>query len=211
MTGIKLIQREGKMIAYATDSHQAVRLHVDCEAKKDFDLLFNRNISMAAGLITDSPLTISYTTHHFKIENDDTSLIGQLIEERYPDVESIIAKDNPHSASIDRKLFISELKKAGLFSNRTTREGALIFSEGNLKLSAVDLDYSQEYSNDLPCEYSGDTFEIGINISKVEAMLSVMNEDEVMMEFAKPNQAIHFLETDHLGLSMPVMLRSITN
>lgn len=88
----------------------------------------------------------------------------------------------------------------------------LNINDGSLTISAQDLDFSNEATEQLSCSYSGDALTIGFNAKFLIEMLNVLESDEVVMELSTSTRAGILLpsekeeEEDILMLVMPVML-----
>jgi DNA polymerase-3 subunit beta len=79
-------------------------------------------------------------------------------------------------------------------------------------MSAQDIDFSNEGLERIPCNYSGESMEIGFNARFLIEMLNAINSDEVEMELSTPSRAgiLRPAEKkeneDLLMLMMPVMI-----
>ena len=88
----------------------------------------------------------------------------------------------------------------------------LKLENNNLLIAAEDVDFSNEAKENLPCEFEGESIEIGFNGKYLAEMLSNLVCDNVTMEFSEPNRAVLIYPTDKvedvLMLVMPVMLNN---
>ena len=81
-------------------------------------------------------------------------------------------------------------------------------------VSAEDLEFSNDASEKLPCQYEGDPMEIGFNAKFLTEMVSNIDTEQILIEMSHPSRAgIIFPVTDEqdspediLMLVMPVML-----
>jgi DNA polymerase-3 subunit beta len=83
-----------------------------------------------------------------------------------------------------------------------------------LTVSAEDLDFSNEASERLACQYEGEDMEIGFNARFLAEMLSNIDSEEITLELSTPNRAGLLMPTTAdenesiLMLVMPVMLNN---
>ena len=83
-----------------------------------------------------------------------------------------------------------------------------------LTVSAQDLDFSNEASEKINCDYKGNAMEIGFNAKFLLEMLGALDSNEINIELSTPNRAgiIRPTEKDEtedlLMLVMPVMLNN---
>jgi DNA polymerase-3 subunit beta len=135
-----------------------------------------------------------------------------LIDARYPDYNAVIPVDNPNLLTISRTDFQNSLKRIAIYANKTTNQVILNINDGSLTISAQDLDFSNEATEQLSCSYDGDALTIGFNAKFLIEMLNVLESDEVIMELSTSTRAGILLpsekeeEEDILMLVMPVML-----
>ena len=89
---------------------------------------------------------------------------------------------------------------------------SLNINDGSLTISAQDLDFSNEATEQMTCTYDGDPLTIGFNAKFLIEMLNVLESEEVKMELSSPTRAgiLSPLVSDEqeniLMLVMPVML-----
>lgn len=203
----------------ATDAHKLVRYRrTDAKAasaaafiipKKPLNLLKN----ILPGVNGNVKIEYNNTNAFFSFEN--TNLICRLIDGKYPNYEAVIPKENPNKLTVDRVAFLSSIRRVSIFSNKTTHQVRLKIAGSELSISAEDLDFANEASERLTCQYGGEDMEIGFNSKFLAEMLSNLNCDNVNLEMSAPNRAGILLPTekenaaeDILMLVMPVMLNS---
>jgi DNA polymerase-3 subunit beta len=141
-------------------------------------------------------------------------MICRLIDERFPDYENVIPQSNPNKLRIERTELLSTLKRISIYSNKTTHQIRLKVSQNELVISAEDLDYSNEATEKLSCEYDGEEMEIGFNAKFLIEMLNNLSVKNISLEMSQPNRAgliipVEKIENeDTLMLVMPVMLNT---
>jgi DNA polymerase-3 subunit beta len=137
-----------------------------------------------------------------------------LIDASYPDYNAVIPKENPNSMFVSRNEFLQSLKRIAIYANKTTNQVVLSIDDGSLTVSAQDLDFSNEATEQLTCKYTGTAMSIGFNGKFLIDMLGVIDTDEVKMEMSSPTRAGIVLpaekkeKEDLLMLVMPVMMGS---
>jgi len=203
----------------ATDAHKLVRYkRSDAKAqsassfilpKKPLNLLKNI-LSSVSGM---AKIEYNNTNAFFSFEN--TNLVCRLIDGKYPNYEAVIPKQNPNKLTVDRVSFLSSIKRVSIFSNKTTHQVRLKITGSELSISAEDLDFANEASERLTCQYVGEDMEIGFNSKFLAEMLSNLTCENVNIEMSAPNRAGILLPAENendaedvLMLVMPVMLNS---
>jgi len=216
MTGVYFQLDFNKATFVATDAHKLVKYsfsNVESSVsttfivpKKALNLLKN---GLPSG---ESEVTIAFNDKHAFFSFDNTKLVCRLIDSRYPDYNAVIPVDNPNLLSLGRSDFQNSLKRIAIYANKTTNQVILNISADSLNISAQDLDFSNEATEQLGCTYDGDPVTIGFNAKFLVEMLSVLESDEVKVELSSPTRAGILLPVEEvegeeiLMLVMPVML-----
>ncbi len=204
----------------ATDAHKLVRyrrtdIHSDNPTsfilpRKPITML--RNILAAQKEEMDVTVEYNNTNAFFTFEN--FYIICRLVDGKYPNYDAAIPKDNPNKLTVDRNSFLNTLRRVGLFANQASHQVRLSIQERELVVSAEDLEFSNDASEKLPCQYEGEPMEIGFNAKFLTEMVSNIETEQILIEMSHPSRAgIIFPITEEenspeniLMLVMPVML-----
>ena len=216
MTGVFFQVDFSKLVMVATDAHKLVKYslsNVEGEVTSSF-ILPKKALNLLKGALpaTDESVELSFNKSNAFFKFGDTTLVCRLIDARYPDYNAVIPVDNPNVLSISRTDFQNSLKRIVIYANKTTNQVILTIADGSLTVSAQDLDFSNEATEQLACSYDGDPLTIGFNAKFLVEMLGVLEGDDVRLEMSSPTRAgilMPMEETegqDILMLVMPVML-----
>lgn len=215
MTGIYFQVDFSKLILVATDAHKLVKYtfhEVNSEVSTSF-IVPKKALNLLKSALSDvGEVTLSFNTGNAFFSFGDTQLVCRLIDARYPDYNAVIPVDNPNVLSISRADFQSSLKRIAIYANKTTNQVILNINDGSLTISAQDLDFSNEATEQLTCSYEGNPVTIGFNAKFLVEMLGVLESEEVKIELSTPNRAGILLPAEEtegeeiLMLVMPVML-----
>lgn len=220
MTGIFCqLSPEGATFV-ATDAHKLVRYkRNDVQADQPAEFIFPRKpITQVKKILEsrreESDVTLSYNRTNATFAFDNVFVACRLVDGKYPNFEAAIPKDNPNKLTIDRVSFLNTLRRVGLFANQSTCQVRLSLSENEIVVSAEDVEFSNNAQEKLPCDYKGDTMDIGFNSRFLIEMLTNLDTEHILIEMSQPSRAgIIFPMTDEedtseniLMLVMPVML-----
>jgi DNA polymerase-3 subunit beta len=218
MTGVLCELSPQHITFVATDAHKLVRYRrTDSKAEKASSFILPKKaltLLKAALPNTDVNVSVDYnsTSAFFKFEN--INLICRLIDERYPDYEAVIPKNNPNKLIVDRTLLLNTLRRVVIFANKTTHQVRLKITGSELNISSEDLDFANEAHERLSCQYEGEDLEIGFNARFLIEMLGNLSGEEITMELSTPNRAGLLIPQTNdenenvLMLVMPVMLNN---
>src|SRR5690606_15650650 len=112
---------------------------------------------------SDEVVRIRYNSSNVFFEFGQHALICRLIEGRYPNYEAVIPVDNPNKMTISRTMLLNSVRRVSIFSNKTTHQVRIKITGSDLQISAEDLDFANEASERLSCEYEGEDMSIGFN------------------------------------------------
>lgn len=217
MSGVFVQFSEDNVTFVATDAHKLVRYRRNDVVsgqvasfilpKKPLGLLKNN----LAG--HDGEVEITYNTKNASFLFGNLQIVCRLIDGRYPNYEAVIPTENPNLLTIDRLSFLGSIKRVAIFANKTTNQVKLKITGNELQVSAEDLDFANEASERLPCQYRGEDMEIGFNSKFLAEMVSNLPSENINIELSVPNRAGLLLPADGttegediLMLVMPVMI-----
>lgn len=220
MSGVFCQLNKDDITFVATDAHKLVRYkRGDAKSKNEAAFILPKKpLTLLKNILSgsDGEIKIKYNSTNAFFEIDNTTLICRLIDGRYPNYEAVIPVDNPNKLTIDRQQFLNAIRRVGIFSSKTTHQVKLKITGSELQLNAEDVDFSNEATERLTCQYNGEDMEIGFNVRFLADMLSNLESDEVTIEMSAPNRAGIItpavegrkINEDILMLVMPVMLNN---
>ncbi len=215
MTGLLLQIKDGEMRAVATDGHRLVRIIYtnlpQVKAQKDI-IIPSKALNLVSKANEDGKNTISFSTTHIKFSFKNFTLTSRLIEESYPNYESVIPLENDKNLTVDRNILLSAVKRVSLYSSNTTHQIRFSMKNDELKIMAEDIDFGGEAKEKVVCKYSAENIEIGFNAIYLIDILSHIDSTEVIFNFCSSVKAAIIKPTtmkdneDVLMLVMPMRL-----
>ncbi len=199
----------------STDAHKLVKYefkNIGSDATHSY-ILPKKALSLLKGILpAEGEIMVAYNDHNAFFEYDDCVLVCRLIDAKYPDYNAVIPQNNPNRLTLSRKDLLNSLKRIAIYANKTTNQVALNINDGSLTISAQDLDFSNEATEQMSCNYEGEPMTIGFNAKFLIEMLNVLDAEEVSFDLSTPNRAgiLKPIEEkegeDLLMLVMPVMM-----
>lgn len=215
MTGVYVQIDFNKIIFVATDAHKLIKYtfgNINSDQAATFIVPKKAMTLIKNAISGKADVKLSYNQTNAFFNFGDTKIICRLIDAKYPDYNAVIPVDNPNDLLIGRNDFQKSLTRINIYANKTTNQVILNINDGSLTISAQDLDFSNEATEQLPCNYTGDAMNIGFNAKFMIEMLNVLQSDEVKLELSTPSRAGILLPTEQdenehlLMLVMPVMM-----
>ena len=219
MSGVFLQLKSDRTVFAATDGHRLVRYQrKDLTSPNETAILLPRKaLNVVKGLLPSdkTPVKLNFNSSNAFFEFGNIELICRLIDERFPEYENAIPLNNTNVMTVERLELMNSLKRISIFSNKATNQVRFAISASELHISAEDVDYSNEASEKLPCDYNGsEPIEIGFSSKLMIEMLNNISSVLVDLEMSAPNKAALLVPKtmeegeDILMLIMPVMLNS---
>jgi len=218
MGGVFFKMEEDKTTFVATDGHRLVRyIRTDMPATEENSFILPRKglQFLRSTLPNDqTPISLTFNPSNACFAFGSTQVFCRLVDERYPDFQGVIPLQNPNQLVIERLELLGALKRLMPFASRNTSQVRFKLTEKQVTLSAEDVDYSNEATERLACDYTGDPMEIGFNARMMSELLTNMDSNLVTVNMSAPNRAGILLprqqeeNEDLLMLVMPIMLSS---
>ena len=200
--------------AVATDGHRLVRLfNTTLKTDSELDIIVP---AKALNLVSKSfddkeSIALSFSASHVQFQSGSTNILSRLIDERYPNYEAVIPRENDKQAIISRDAMLRSVKRVSIFANANTKQLRFQLAKDKIGILAENYDAGNEARENVVCDYGNDELTIGFNGRFIEDALSHMDTDEISLKFSTPTRATIIEPSaqdneDLLMLVMPVRL-----
>ncbi len=216
MTGVLFQFGEEETNFVSTDSHRLVvykRTDIKNNEPKEF-IMPKKPLSIFKNILSgsDDEVVIEFNENMAKFSFGEHTWICRLIDGKYPNYSAVVPKENPNVLTINRNLLLSSIRRASIFSSKSTNQVRFKLSGNILHLHAEDTEYANKAEMQIPCEYKGEDINIGFSSKFLTEMLAVLNSEDILIKMSQPNrpgiiEPVDGLdENEHiLMLSMPVI------
>ena len=218
MSGVYLQLKAEKTVFASTDGHRLVRYQrADLISANETAILLPRKaLFIVKGLLpTDKTnVKLNFNSSNAFFEFGNIELICRLIDERFPEYENAIPLNNINIMTVERLELLNSLKRISIYSNKATNQVRFSITSSELQISAEDVDYSNEASEKLSCDYNGEAMDIGFSSKLMMEMLNNISSNLIDLEMSAPNKAALIIPKsledgeEILMLIMPVILNS---
>lgn len=216
MNGIYFDLKTDCLSIVATDGHKLVRnniLSLQSDTPASF-ILPKKPATLLKNVLpqTEGEVTMQFDSKQAVVRFADGYLSCRLIEGRYPNYNAVIPMSNPNLATIDRKSFAGAIRRVLPFSSVSSQQVRFHFDNGNLKLSAEDIDFSTNAVENVVCSYTGSPLVIGFKGSSMLEVVNNLDCDDIVIQMADPSRpgvivpATQPENQEVLMLIMPMML-----
>jgi DNA polymerase-3 subunit beta len=217
MTGVLLQVKKGELRAVATDGHRLVRINYSGIKQpgitKDI-IIPAKALNLVARSGEEGAHTMALDSTHIQFSFGNTTLTSRLIEETYPNYESVIPLDNEKKLIVNREVLLASVRRVALYSSSTTHQVRFSLKKNEMRIAAEDIDFGGEAKEKIKCEYDGEEMEIGFNSHYIVDILSHIDGEDVVFKLSSPVRAAIVAPgsqkegEDLLMLVMPVRLNA---
>jgi DNA polymerase-3 subunit beta len=217
MTGVYFQVDFNKLVLVATDAHKLVKYsthHLAGEVATAFIIPKKALSLLKNALPSNDSVSIAFNKANAFFSFGNTNLVCRLIDARYPDYNAVIPVDNPNQLSALRSDLQNSLKRIAIYANKTTNQVVLDMNDKSLTISAQDIDFSNEATEQMVCNYNGSPMKIAFNAKFLVEMLGVLESEEIKIDLSTPSRAGILTPVEEnndreiLMLVMPVMINN---
>lgn len=194
-----------KFSKYKRGETQSAKMSSYIIPKKPLGLL--KNV-----LTSDGNVKVQYNNSNVSFTSKGTQIVSRLIDQKYPNYDAVIPKNNPNLLTIGREEFLNSIKRVSVFSNKNTNQVNLNITPKQMVITGEDLDYSNEATETIKCDYKGADLKIGFSSKILCELLSNIETQEVLFELGTATTGAvlrpvgnTIKEEDVLMLIMPMM------
>lgn len=216
MNGINFDLAADHITLVATDAHRLVRYNnysVSAEEPVSF-ILPKKPANVLRNVLAkeEDEVSITFGTKNAIFEFGRTIIVCRQIEGRYPNYNGVIPQNNTNCAIIDRKELLAACKRVAVFANTGTSQIKIDITDGHLKISAQDIDFSTSAEETVGCSYEGNPLTVGFKAPFLIEILGYIDTDDVELRLSDAARAGLILPTENqenedlLMLLMPMLI-----
>jgi DNA polymerase-3 subunit beta len=182
-----LLELEGNRIrAVATDGHRLALTDRTVDARilvAKQCILPRKGVMEIVRLLNAgaAPARLRVGENHLRVTVGAQALTTKLVDGRFPDYERVIPGPSPSFLLAQREQLRAGLSRASILSNEKFRGIRLILKK-NLLTAVAHNPEQEEAQEEIEVEYSGESFEVGFNVSYLLDVLGVMRSEQVRID-----------------------------
>lgn len=211
LNGMLLELNDNYLRTVTTDGHRMAVCSVPLELKgivtdKKQIILPRKAILELVKLLTDqeAEATVVLGEQHIRVTTGNFTFTSKLIDGKFPDYERVLPKGSNKLILADRQTLKNAFSRAAILSNEKYRGIRLNLETGLLKIQANNPE-QEEAEEEILIDYTGDTLEIGFNVSYLLDVLNVISTEKVRISLADANSSALIQEEDNDDSSYVVM------
>ena len=203
MTGILLDIRKDEIRYVATDGFRLGKItqkdFTHNNAKDDKILIPVKASDTLSRLIDPGECEIQYDNSVLKVNSGNLEIYCKLIDESFPNYETVIPKSNDKKLKISKKELINTLRRISIFVDRATHRAKFEIRTSILNVNAENPELGAEGEEDIDCsfintddnevDYDHEPFVISFNVEFMMESLLAIDTDDVIFSFGSASKA----------------------
>ena len=221
MMGVLFQWRNAEFRAVATDGHRLVQItHTGALAAVNTGgdrevIIPSKALNIVLRSIDSGAVSVVFGKTNVRFTFADVQLLSRIIDERYPNYESVIPIENDKQLDVNRAAIIAAVHRCSIFSNAVTNQIRFSISKDIVRVFAEDVDFGGEAKESVPAVFSTDEeLDVGFNAKYIAEALAHLDCEDVAFRFSSPTRAGLLSplqqpeELDILMLVMPLRLNA---
>ena len=212
LTGILISQKDGVIDFVATDGFRLSlkKIKKDKFLPEEESLIFPaRLVIEAMTLPGETSLYVYKKGNQVVLENEETLLVGRLINGEFPNYEKVIPTSFKTSITLDSQEFLQKLRLVSIFARDAANIVKISVSDSKVKMTARSSGVGEGEAV-IEGVQEGEDNEIAFNIKFLMDLLRNIQEKTVVMELSSAVEPATFRipeDPDFLHIIMPVRLQ----
>lgn len=137
---------------------------------------------------TDNEVTVEVSATQVNFSFNDIKLITKVIDGKFPDYTRVIPVGHQNNFTVDRMTVLLAMQRASILSNEKYRGIRMVLSSNSLRLISTNSE-QEEAEEELEVSYTGDSLDIGFNVTYLIDVLNNVINPEVVFSFADANSS----------------------
>ena len=205
--------RPGALRVVATDGHRLAMctrpVNVDVTEPRQA-ILPRKGVIELSRLLAESDDTVELVLgpNHVRALTAGFTFTSKLVDGKFPDYERVLPKGGDKVVLGDREVFRQAFARTAILSNEKYRGVRFLLESGLLTLVANNPE-QEEAEEQMAVDYSGDSLEVGFNVSYLQDVANVLDSNEIKITLSDSNSSalLQEPETDDCAyVVMPMRL-----
>ena len=204
-----LFVAEGKQLSLvATDGHRLAYASatLDVEVPRQEVILPRKTVLEMLRLLSDKEgaIDMQFANNQAKFVFDGMEFVTKLVEGKFPDYNRVIPKNHKNSITLGRAPLLACLQRTAILTSEKFKGVRLNLEPGLLRVASNNAE-QEEAVDELEIDYSGDSIEIGFNVTYLIDVLTNMDQDMVRLDLADSNSSVLITIPDQTSFKYVVM------
>lgn len=224
MTGILFDIRKDEIRFVSTDGFRLCKLTLKeyeaTDIKESKIIVALKSADIITKLIGQEESAIAYDDTLIKLSTNTTEFYSKLIDDTFPNYETVIPKNNDKKLRVSRFEFLNSLKRASIFVDPSTKRVKFEIKNSTININADNPEIGADVEEIIDCnfisledsevDFDKNPFIISFNVAYLIDCLTALESPEILITFSSPSKASVITPStsdnneDYIELVMPV-------
>lgn len=153
---------------------------------------------------TDDSVQIVMGASHIRAITEEYTFTSKLVDGKFPDYERVLPVGGDKVILGDRAKLKQAFARTAILSNEKYRGVRLLVEENQLTIVANNPE-QEEAEEQVAIEYSGETLEVGFNVSYLQDVANVITTEKIKFTLIDSNSSARLEESDNADSVYVVM------
>lgn len=217
LNGILFVAEGKNLTLVATDGHRLALAQVtlDVEIPKQEVILPRKTVLELQRLLKDEKevkegeeakglIEMRFATNQARFSFGAMEFVTKLVEGKFPDYNRVIPRGHKNAVMLGRAPLLASLQRAAILTSEKFKGVRVNIEPGTLRIASSNAE-QEEAKEELEIDYSGDTIEIGFNVTYLIDALSNMTVEMIKMELQDTNSSALITVPEEAGFKYVVM------
>ena len=214
LNGMFLEVSKNKLTVVATDGHRLSMSSAETKNPTDEPvscIIPRKCITEIKRILTtfkdnkENMVEFMVTDREIIIKIDGFTIKSKLIEGNYPDYKKVFPESLPHKLTANKQDLKSALQRMSILSNEQFKGVKLTLNKTDITLSTNNPSL-EEGEDSIPCEYSGENFDIGFNLSYLLEVIDVISSDNIEIQLNNADSGCLISSNDEASMNKYIIM-----
>jgi DNA polymerase-3 subunit beta len=209
LNGILFIAEGKTLTLVATDGHRLglaqATLETDVPSKQEV-ILPRKTVLELQRLLKDEDTAIEmrFAGNQARFMFSGMEFVTKLVEGKFPDYNRVIPKNHRNSVTLGRAPLLACLQRAAILTSEKFKGVRVNIEPGVLRIASSNAE-QEEAKEELEVDYTGDTIDIGFNVTYLIDVLSNVSQEMVKLELQDSSASALLTVPERPGFKYVVM------
>jgi len=209
LNGILFIAEGRTLTLVATDGHRLAlgqaQLAAEVPSKQEV-ILPRKTVLELQRLLKDeeTPIEMRFANNQAKFGFSGMEFVTKLVEGKFPDYNRVIPKNHKNALVLGRAPLLAALQRAAILTSEKFKGVRVNLEPGVLRIASSNAE-QEEAREELEIDYSGDTIDIGFNVTYLIDVLANMGQEMVKLELQDSSASVLMSVPGETGFKYVVM------
>lgn len=178
LNGLLMVVEDKQLKLVATDGHRLAfaSMQLPADLPRQEVILPRKSVLELTKLLGDGDgdVKVEVSANQVGFSFGAIELVSKLVDGKFPDYTRVIPKEHKNRVQIEREVLRQALQRAAILSNEKFRGVRWVLTDNSLKIVSSNAE-QEEANEELEVQYTGDSLDIGFNVTY---LLDVLNNVE---------------------------------